>query len=123
MCVSINIHTCIHTYIHIYIHIYSLWIVGSEHRATASPCLLRHNHEGRTHRLLNSIIIVDNIEMRTVLTAPYTLNRSIECCRGEALLLPSPIIGKVLAENDTLKVFKRQSAKMIPMARVHPDSQ
>jgi len=92
-----------------------------------SPCLLRHNHEGRTHRQLNSIIIIiiiiDNIKMRTVLTAPYTLNRSIEGCRGEALLLPSPIIGKVLAENDTLKVFKRQSAKMIPMARAHTDSQ
>ena len=87
-----------------------------------SPCLLRHNHEGRTHRQLNSIII-DNIKMRTVLTAPYTLNRSIEGCRGEALLLPSPIIGKALAANETLKVFKRQSAKMIPMARAHPDSQ
>jgi hypothetical protein len=95
---------------------------------------MRHNHEGRTHRQLNSIIIIiiiiiDNIEMRTVLTVPYTLNRSIEGCRGEGesmprtALLPSPTKGKALGENETLKVFKRQSAKMIPTARANPDSQ
>lgn len=63
--------------------------------------------------------------MRTVLTAPYALNRSLEGSKGEGsrrgsmsrtALLPSRTIGTVLGENETLKVFKRQSAKMIPMA-------
>ena len=62
--------------------------------------------------------------MRTVLTAPYTLNSSIEG-EGESImsrtaLLPSRTL---LGVNDTLKVFNRQSAKMIPMIGVHPDGQ